>query len=39
MSQPQNIIFVFTVREIIQMGVIGGYGLHNDKEVAKKSEI
>ena len=36
MSQSQNIIFDFTVREIIQMGVIGGYGLNNEKEVAKK---
>ena len=35
-NQHKNIIFDFTVKEIIQMGVIGGYSLKNEKEVAKK---
>ena len=38
-SQEQNIMFDFTVKEVIEMGIIGGYGLNFNSEVWKKFEI
>ena len=38
-SQEQNIMFDFTVREVIEMGILGGYGFSYNSEVWKNFKI